>query len=109
MSLRNQFVDVGEPAAKPIIRRPVTESLRAQIDRVEPDETNAPVATYKPATYTKPVATNEVATNAKPVRTANRRTPEAYREYQRSYMAKRRAAVKVTGPEDRASLAKVDP
>jgi hypothetical protein len=31
MSLRNQFVDVDQPAPKPVIRRPVTESLRAQI------------------------------------------------------------------------------
>src|SRR5271170_6359310 len=59
------------------------------------------VATNKPAT-------NEDATNAKPARTANRRTPEAFREYQRTYMAKRRAAAKVTGPADRAALAVAD-
>ena len=107
MSLRNQFVDIAEPAPKPTVRAPVTAALAAKIDRVEV-ATNAPAATYKPATYAPPVATNDVATN-KPVRTANRRKPEAYREYQRTYMAKRRAAAKVTGPADRLALAKVDP
>jgi hypothetical protein len=94
----------------PAPRPPVTAALTAKIDRVE-IATNPPAATYKPATNiatNEQVATNEAATNAKPVRTANRRTPEAFREYQRTYMAKRRAAAKVTGPEDRASLATVD-
>jgi hypothetical protein len=105
MSLRNQFVDIAEPAPKPVIRAPVTAALAAKIDRVEPVvATNAPAATNEVATYAKPVATN----SDKPVRTANRREPEAYRAYQRTYMAKRRAAEKVTGPEDRASLAIAD-
>jgi hypothetical protein len=95
---------------KPTVRPPVTAELVAEIARVEV-ATNAIVATNEDATNAKPVATNDVATNsnnAKPVRTANRRKPEAYREYQRGYMAKRRAAAKVTGPEDRAALAIAD-
>jgi len=90
-----RFVDKSDPP-KPAVRRPVTESLTLQIQRVEfvteiqrvesdAVATNAPPATNSVATYAKPVATNDVATN-KPVRTANRRTPEAYREYQRAYI-----------------------
>jgi hypothetical protein len=93
---------LGSPAPAPA-RPPVTRELIAEIARVEPAvATNAIGATNDIATY----ATNDVATNAKAARTANRRTPEAYSEYQRSYMARRRAASKVTGPQDRASLAK---
>jgi hypothetical protein len=96
MALR--FVDTKpEPARLTVSRKPVSKPL---------------VVTKPPVT--KPLATNvatnkPVATNANPARTANRRTPEAFREYQRAYMAKRRAAAKVTDrPADRASLATVD-
>jgi hypothetical protein len=92
--ISQQYLETA-PAPKPVL----------PVDRVEPDvATNAPAATNEAATYAKPVATN----SDKPVRTANRREPEAYRAYQRTYMAKRRAAEKVTGPEDRASLAIAD-
>ena len=106
MTIRAQYLETATPPV-PTVRPPVTPALVDAIARVEaapPVATYAPVATNGDATYAKPVATNDVATN-KPVRTANRRKPEAYREYQRSYMAKRRAADRRVSADDCAALA----
>jgi hypothetical protein len=43
------FASASEPAPKPVIRAPVTESLRAQIARVEPDVVKQAVEPVKQA------------------------------------------------------------
>ena len=106
MSLRNQFVAIDQPAPKPVVRRPVTELLRAQIAAppVTQPVTRQDVNTALDVTQSIAMPAPSTA----PPRTATsksvRSTPEAYRTYYRELMRKRRAALKL----DAVALASVN-
>jgi len=96
-----KIADIGQPAPQPAARPPaVTQVLSARIARVTPLVTKSP-ATKPPVT--KPASVEGVTKpkGGRPTKGARAMTP-AERQ------AKRRAAAKVTGPADRASLATVD-
>jgi hypothetical protein len=106
------FASASEPAPKPVIRAPVTESLRAQIARVEPDVVKQSVKqAVEPVKQAETFDSNAIVKHPDAVVEPSRRkpgsvrsTPESLRAYNREYQRKRRAAVKV----DSVALASVD-
>ena len=96
MSLRNQFVDIAEPARVPLDRPPVTAALTAKIDRVDRDAVKQ--VDVKRSTLNKNLAVKQAAKPSKGSVTV-RSSPESFRAYHRESMRRRRAAAKIDSVE----------